>query len=242
MDHTNNSCCCGEAEYFSGCLICGASITYRAESSIQTCSICHKEQLTNAVCENSHFICDDCHSYGTYAPVIEALRDITEKDDLLLLEKIMDLPSVHMHGPEHHVMVGSALLAAYKNAGGEIDLPEALLEMMNRGKTVPGGVCGFWGACGAGISTGMFISIISGATPLKNEPWGLANKMTSKALDAIGSIGGPRCCKRDSYMAIISAIDYVAENFNIQMEKLVIKCIHSDKNNQCIKERCPFHE
>ena len=50
MDHTNNSCCCGEAEHFSGCLICGASITYRAESSIQTCSICHKEQLTNAVC------------------------------------------------------------------------------------------------------------------------------------------------------------------------------------------------
>lgn len=88
----------------------------------------------------------------------------------------------------------------------------------------------------------MFISIISGATPLKNEPWGLANKMTSKALDAIGSIGGPRCCKRDSYIAIISAIDYVAENFNIQMEKSVIKCIHSDKNNQRIKERCPFYE
>ena len=88
----------------------------------------------------------------------------------------------------------------------------------------------------------MFISIISGATPLKNESWGLANKMTSKALDAIGSIGGPRCCKRDSYIAIISAIDYVAENFNVQMEKSVIKCIHFDKNNQCIKERCPFHE
>ena len=139
-------------------------------------------------------------------------------------------------------MVGSALLAAYKNAGGEIDLPEALLEMMNRGKTILGGVCGFWGACGAGISTGMFISIISGATPLKDEPWGWANKMTSKALDAIGSIGVPRCCKRDFYMAIISAIDYVAENFNIQMEKPVIKCIYFDKNNQCIKERCPFHE
>ena len=97
MDHTNNSCCCGEAEYFSGCLICGAPITYRAESSIQTCSICHKEQLTNAVCENGHFICDACHSYGTYAPVITTLRDSTEKDALLLLEKIMDLPSVHMH-------------------------------------------------------------------------------------------------------------------------------------------------
>ena len=42
-------------------------------------------------------------------------------------------------------MVGSALLVAYKNAGGEIDLPEALLEMMNRGKAVPGGACGFVG-------------------------------------------------------------------------------------------------
>ena len=115
-------------------------------------------------------------------------------------------------------------------------------QSLNRGKAVPGGECGFWGACGAGISAGMFISIISGAIPLKNEHWGLANKMTSRALDAIGSIGGQRCCKRDSYIAIISAIDYVAENFNIQMEKSVIKCIHSDKNNQCIKERCPFYE
>ena len=78
--------------------------------------------------------------------------------------------------------------AAYKNAGGEIDLPEALLEMMNRGKTILGGVCGFWDACGAGISTGMFISIISGATPLKDEPWSLANKMTSKHLTQSGAL------------------------------------------------------
>lgn len=28
----------------------------------------------------------------------------------------------HMHGPEHHIMVGAALLTAYKNAGGDIDL------------------------------------------------------------------------------------------------------------------------
>lgn len=192
-------------------------------------------------CEQGHYVCNECHTKGMDV-IIDICLSETSKNPIEIIRRMMAQPFCHMHGPEHHVMVGSALLTAYKNAGGEIDLPEALLEMMNRGKAVPGGVCGFWGACGAGISTGMFISIISGATPLKNEPWGLANKMTSKALDAIGSIGGPRCCKRDSYMAIISAIDYVAENFNIQMEKPVIKCIHSDKNNQCIKERCPFHE
>ncbi|MCQ2563482.1 MAG: DUF5714 domain-containing protein [Mogibacterium sp.] len=28
----------------------------------------------------------------------------------------MSMPFCHMHGPEHHVMVGSALLTAYKQA------------------------------------------------------------------------------------------------------------------------------
>ena len=151
-------------------------------------------------------------------------------------------PFCHMHGPEHHVMVGSALLTAFKNAGGDINLEEALMEMQSRGKSVPGGACGFWGACGAGISSGMFVSIISKASPLTQESWGLSNLMTSKALEGIGKIGGPRCCKRDSYLAILAAIDFVKEHFGIEMEKKQIVCIHSDVNNQCIGSRCPFKE
>lgn len=85
-------------------------------------------------------------------------------------------------------MVGSALLTAYKNAGGDIDLHRALIEMMNRGKSVPGGACGFRGACGAGISSGMFISIISKSTPLANEPFALSHKMIAKSLGQIGEI------------------------------------------------------
>ncbi len=153
---------------------------------------------------------------------------------------MMAEPFCHMHGPEHHVMVGSALLTAYKNAGGDINLNAALVEMMNRGRSVPGGACGFWGACGAGISTGIFVSIITKASPLTQESWGLSNLMTSKALGEIGKIGGPRCCKRDSYLAILSAIDFVKEHFGIEMEKNKVVCIHSDINNQCIGSRCPF--
>ena len=32
-----------------------------------------------------------------------------------------------------------------KNAGGAINLRESVMEMLNRGKAVPGGTCGFWG-------------------------------------------------------------------------------------------------
>ena len=164
----------------------------------------------------------------------------TSKNPILILQKLMTLPFCHMHGPEHHIMVGASLLTAYKNAGGNIDLPKALVEMQSRGKQVPGGACGFWGACGAGISAGMFVSIITGSTPLANEAWGLSNQMTSSALGAIGEVGGPRCCKRDSYLAITRAVAFIKEHFGIEMELDKIKCIHSAQNNQCIKERCPF--
>ena len=112
--------------------------------------------------------------------------------------------------------------------------------MQSRGKKVPGGSCGFWGACGAGISAGMFVSIVTKATPLTTDPWGLANRMTSKALGEIGKIGGPRCCKRDSYLSVLSAIDFVREELGVEMEKPEITCSRSARNNQCIGRRCPF--
>ena len=146
----------------------------------------------------------------------------------------------HMHGPEHHVMVGAALLTAYHNAGGDIDLSDALMEMLRRGKSVPGGACGFWGACGAGISTGMFVSIISRSTPLTDEPFALSHKMTAAALGQIGEIGGPRCCKRDSFLSILTAIDFVKEHFGIALQKQEVVCRYAAQNNQCIGKRCPF--
>ena len=148
----------------------------------------------------------------------------------------------HMHGPEHHIMVGTALLAAYKNAGGDIDLSKALSEMYSRAKAVPGGSCGFWGACGAGISAGMFVSIITDATPLSEKPWGLANLMTARALAKIGENGGPRCCKRNSYFAIAEAVKFTKEYLGTEMELDTIICTRSDLNNQCLKERCPFNK
>jgi len=122
-----------------------------------------------------------------------------------------------------------------------MDLEPRLLAMLQRGRQVPGGACGFWGACGAGISSGIFVSLISGASPLATEAWGLSNLMTAKSLEAIGKIGGPRCCKRDSYLAILSAVAFVREHFGVEMETHDIVCTRCADNNQCIGNRCPFN-
>ncbi len=186
-------------------------------------------------------VCNECHTRGMDSIIGICLAE-TSVNPVYIIEKLMSQSFCHMHGPEHHVMVGAALLTAYKNAGGDIDLAEALVEMINRGKSVPGGACGFWGACGAGISTGIFIAILSKSTPLTNEPFALSNQMTSTALGRIGEVGGPRCCKRDSFLSILAAVDFVQEHFHITMEKPEIVCEYSHENNQCIGRRCPFSE
>lgn len=221
------------------CIVCKAPLEYLEYDEMMECVLCRKKELSKTRCEKGHYVCNECHTKGMDSIIGICLSE-KSKNPIEIIEKLMAAPFCHMHGPEHHVMVGSALLTAYKNAGGDIDLEQDLIEMQKRGKSVPGGVCGFWGACGAGISTGMFVSIISKSTPLENEPWGLSNKMTSKSLEAIGNIGGPRCCKRDSYVSLLTAIDFIKEIFNINMEKSEIHCTHYKQNNQCIGARCPF--
>ena len=269
----NVRCAAKVFEMTEECIICGAPLEYLETDVLMECEICHKKENSKTRCVNGHYVCNECHMEGLddiigfcmseaskdQAGAEEPSAGVTDlggpsKDPVYIIEKMMAMPFCHMHGPEHHVMVGAALLTAYKNAGGDIDLRESLLEMLRRGKTVPGGVCGFWGACGAAISTGIFISIISGSTPLSEEPFALSNQMTALSLGKIADIGGPRCCKRDSFLSIIAAVDYVKEHFGVEMEiggaeadgresaNRGIICRYSSQNAQCIGKRCPFRK
>ena len=172
------------------CLICKAPLEYLVQDEMMECAVCHKKEPSKTRCVNGHYVCSDCHTQGMDSIFGLCLSE-TSTDPVAIVRRMMELPFCHMHGPEHHVMVGAALLTAYKNAGGSLDLEEALREMYSRGMAVPGGACGFWGACGAGISAGQFLAIATASTPLAREPWGLSNQMTARVLDSIGRAGGP---------------------------------------------------
>lgn len=49
---------------------------------------------------------------------------------------------INIHGPEHHILDGACLLVAFKNAGGVIDLDDALYKIMMEGLRMPGAMCG----------------------------------------------------------------------------------------------------
>ena len=84
------------------------------------------------------------------------------------------------------------------------------------------------------------MAIATASTPLAREPWGLSNRMTARALEHIGEVGGPRCCKRDSFLSVLAAVDFVREHLGVKMERTVPVCSYSGRNNQCIGRRCPF--
>lgn len=226
--------------YNEECLICGAPLVYLSQDTLMECAICHKQEFSKTRCVEGHFVCNDCHTAGLDTIMAVCLVD-TSRNPVEVLERLMSMPFCHMHGPEHHVLVGAALLTAYRNAGGDVELEDALSEMMIRGRQVPGGACGYWGACGASLSTGMFLSIVTRNTPLATESWHLSNQMTATALGMVAEHGGPRCCKRDSYLSVLAAIDFVKKNLGIEMEKPTIVCHRSSQNNQCIGINCPFH-
>jgi hypothetical protein len=156
---------------------------------------------------------------------------------------LMQHPAVKMHGPEHHFLVPAVLLSAYYNLKGDsARKKDKIVEAEKRAKHVLGGFCGSHGDCGAAVGTGIFLSLITDATPLSVDSWRLSNMMTARALMPIALHGGPRCCKRNTYLAIMEAAQFLKENLNVQMDiSSKIQCQFSHLNKECLKEKCRFY-
>lgn len=175
--------------------------------------------------------------------IIDACLQETSRNPIKIFESIAQKDFVRIHGPEHHILDGAALLTAYHNAGGKIELQKSLDEIMKRGLQMPGATCGMWGICGAVSSMGAALSIMDGTGPLSTDgTWERHMEFTSNALMSLAQVGGPRCCKRDAFLSFQKAIEFINENYDVQLENDKIECCFTDKNEQCIKERCPFYK
>ena len=131
---------------------------------------------------------------------------------------------------------------AYYNASGAIDIDAALDKLLQEGLRMPGAMCGLWGVCGAITSIGAALSIIDGTGPLSTDgTWGNHMSFTSDALNELGKINGPRCCKRDAMIAFKYGIEYVNSHYDVTLEYEDQTCEFKSQNQQCIKERCPFY-
>ncbi|MBI9033993.1 MAG: SAM-dependent methyltransferase [Bacteroidales bacterium] len=227
--------------YRSGCLICGDELVY-SENHANTCIMCGRKFRSEVKCKNGHFVCDECHSAPAEALIDKMCSASSEQNPLKLAQEIMAYNAIKIHGPEHHFLVAACLLVCYANTTGQIENIKPWVQIAKqRSRKLPGGFCGSHGNCGAAVATGIFVSVMSNATPLSGREWQLSNLMTAKSLYTIAIAGGPRCCKRDTFIAIREAQAFIIEYFEVELPiNETIICEYVQMNGQCTLSDCEF--
>jgi hypothetical protein len=222
------------------CGVCGSPLVYGTEEVTRRCDFCGGEFPALIYCPEGHYVCDACHNRAALDVLRDVLATSTETDPAAIIEKVMSHPSVPMHGPEHHAIVPAAIVAAVRNAGYPV--PEGAIEKaIERGSKVPGGWCGIYGACGAGIGVGIAVSVLTRATPLTGKPRSLANEATALALSRMTD-GGPRCCKRAARTAARTAVEFLEKRLGIKLpEAEPVACGYVGRNRECIRKACPYY-
>ncbi len=186
--------------------------------------------------------CPETKSTTVIERSMELCMNSDSKNPIVILRQLMRDPDVPVHGPVHHSLVPFAVLTAYKNAGGDIDLKKALELAHSRGSIIPAATCGHWGGCGAALGCGIAFSVITNNGPLAGKSWSQGNTMVSQCLSEIGRYGGPRCCKRNGNLAILKTVERFKDLLNVELEVPEnVKCGVFTNNPVCLKTECPYY-
>lgn len=194
-------------------------------------------------------MCDDANQW-----VIDACLNWESNDPAELLEQLMADERCPGFGPLHHTLVGAALLTCTWKGTKEAslamsfgdntkdELNKALGEFASRATCVPGAACAKWGVCGAAASAGMAFAVLAQNAPLKAEGWSEDQLMVSRILEEIARAGAPRCCKRDSRIAVRAAIPWFNKYFGAQLivSDDTPKCAVASKNSVCLGKGCKY--
>ncbi len=221
------------------CVICDA-ILYETDT-VAMCSFCGQETPAEYLCPNGHYICEECRLADLPQVVERVCEGTRETDPSIIVNLIMKHPIVVMHSPRHHVLVAPAMLAALANSGQRPLKSGRLESAIKRTDDIPFAVCGTRGECGAAVSVGALVSILTGASYLKGRERSLALRATAEALQAIAEAGGPRCCKQSVYLSLETAVAFLRRELGLD-SPLTIRCEFSRRNEECKKEGCRYYE
>ncbi len=187
--------------------------------------------------------------YKEFMPTLfEIVPDRKETDPVEMYEKIIEelrkrwtaSEKLPVHGPWHHGLVGGILITSLRN--NEYDFSEKdIQEALERGLMVPGGSCGFHGACGAGTGLGTAVSIAARSNPFHDENRTKALQANSEAYKRIAELGGPRCCPLSTYTTLNLAGDIFREmDYELPISKVKGRCKFYKENGQCHGVDCPY--
>jgi MoaA/NifB/PqqE/SkfB family radical SAM enzyme/SAM-dependent methyltransferase len=249
------SCCCApvpagevaecdcapiKSDHHSGCLICGEPIIILQQPRRVYCHYCRKEHRVESLCQNDHFVCDQCHIRVAVDQIKDFCLKTEEKDVLKNLMQIRSYPNFPMHGPHHHPMIPGILLAGYRNNGGQVT-EDQIITGIERGSLVPGASCAFFGIDGAAVGVGIAFSVILSATPYSAQERQLVQKIVNRVSAKISAYPAARCCLRESYIAFKEAEQISRELTPVTiMAQENIQCDQFRETDYCSGKSCPL--
>lgn len=229
----------GREQHRSGCMVCGAELIYLEMDQNKACHYCGQIALANAQCANGHSVCDACHSADAIEIIKKVCLQSHEADATVLMQTIRSHAQFRIHGPEHHSLVPAVILTALRNSGVPVT-DEQILTAIQRGQTVAGGACAFLGACGAALGVGTAVSLLVGANPYEGNKRQLALQATQAALGKIAFYNAPRCCQRDSWLALKEATTLLESHTGKTLVVSAFTCEQFSENKECIQDLCPL--
>lgn len=197
------------------------------------------ESFRNAVDANACCAGDGTDTTTTLATLIA--REAKGTKPAEMLEEILSRgEGTPVHGVWHHALVGEIILRCLQNAGYEIS-EELIDEVVDRGRQLPGGSCGFIGTCGALSSTASAYAILLGSTPVATQQREKLLEFAAKLVARLAEIGGSRCCKKSSYAALEVARGEFAElGFELPKEEFEGRCPFFAANDTCDGDACVY--
>ncbi len=222
------------------CPICKSELVEKAVEA--TCSFCGTAEENDYICPNGHFQCEDCR-LSEQSEIIERVC-INSKpgNPVEMANLVMKHPSFNQYGIEHHELVAPVILSALRNLE-KMDISDGKIKAdIKRGNKIPYGGCGTMGTCGACVSAGISMALLTGSNYLKNKERNLTLKATANSLLRLPELGGPRCCKYSTYASILSVWEIVQNDLQIDLPLLKIKCDFKDKLKECHLDKCPYYD
>ena len=222
------------------CMLCGKPLVYLEEERQEACVFCGDQYSANAVCEQGHFVCDHCHGKDM-VDVVKHICTHTHATDMIdLMNQLRRHPSFPLHGPEHHFAVPGVIAAVYRNLGGDITNSD-IISAIDRGRGVPGGVCAFWGTCGAAVGAGIAFGVILKSTPLKPKARQIVQQVSEAIIHELNRIQAARCCQREVW----TTFKIVAQLSEVYLPVILrahgdVQCRQQGKNRECVRDACPY--
>jgi len=196
------------------------------------------EDFRNAVDANA--CCAGDGGNATTLATLAARQAEGTKPAEMLDELLSANEGTPVHGVWHHALIGEILLLCLRNAGRDIG-EDLIDEVIDRGRQIAGGSCGFMGTCGALASAASAYAILLGSTPVATEQRERLLEFSAALARRLAQIGGSRCCKKSSYAAFEVARDTFARlGYELPEERFEGRCRFSASNETCDGELCVY--